>query len=218
MAEELYREWFVRLRFPGHEKVNIYKGVPEGWEVKKIKEIVNRKPFGRIYRENELDIEGKTIVIDQSIKDYLGFYDGVPEHDASKDKPTILFGDHSCKMQLMIEPFSLAENVIPFTGKGKMPTVFLFFLIHNSIETTEYKRHWTELTNKGVYVPPLTLQEEFSVKATNHIVYKSQLKTLNRKVESVRDRLLSRLMSGKIDVENLDIRFPESMKEEAGHA
>jgi len=34
MAEELYREWFVRLRFPGHEKAKIIKGVPEGWDVK----------------------------------------------------------------------------------------------------------------------------------------------------------------------------------------
>jgi type I restriction enzyme S subunit len=31
MAEEIYREWFVRLRFPGHEKVKIVKGIPEGW-------------------------------------------------------------------------------------------------------------------------------------------------------------------------------------------
>ena len=29
MAEEIYREWFVRLRFPGHEKVKVVKGVPE---------------------------------------------------------------------------------------------------------------------------------------------------------------------------------------------
>ena len=33
MAEEIYREWFVRLRFPGHEKVKIVKGVPEGWRL-----------------------------------------------------------------------------------------------------------------------------------------------------------------------------------------
>ena len=33
MAEEIYREWFVRLRFPGHEKVKKVKGVPEGWEI-----------------------------------------------------------------------------------------------------------------------------------------------------------------------------------------
>ena len=33
-ARLLYREWFVRLRFPGHEHVKIKDGVPEGWERK----------------------------------------------------------------------------------------------------------------------------------------------------------------------------------------
>jgi len=32
MAEEIYREWFVRRRFPGHEKVKVVKGVPETWD------------------------------------------------------------------------------------------------------------------------------------------------------------------------------------------
>lgn len=30
-ARQLYKEWFVRLRFPGHEHVEIVDGVPEGW-------------------------------------------------------------------------------------------------------------------------------------------------------------------------------------------
>jgi len=33
-ARQLYREWFVRLRFPGHEHTRITNGVPEGWERK----------------------------------------------------------------------------------------------------------------------------------------------------------------------------------------
>lgn len=33
MAEEIYKEWFVRLRFPGNENVKVLKGVPCGWEV-----------------------------------------------------------------------------------------------------------------------------------------------------------------------------------------
>lgn len=41
MAEELYREWFVRLRFPEHEKTKIVKGIPEGWEVKYFQEELN---------------------------------------------------------------------------------------------------------------------------------------------------------------------------------
>ncbi len=35
-ARLLYREWFVRLRFPGHEHTHIINGVPEGWEVQGI--------------------------------------------------------------------------------------------------------------------------------------------------------------------------------------
>lgn len=32
-AQMLYREWFVRFRFPGHEHVKIIDGIPEGWEI-----------------------------------------------------------------------------------------------------------------------------------------------------------------------------------------
>lgn len=38
-AQRLYKEWFVDLRFPGHENTNIIDGVPEGWERKKVEEI-----------------------------------------------------------------------------------------------------------------------------------------------------------------------------------
>ena len=30
-AQELYKEWFVRFRFPGHEKIKFENGLPEGW-------------------------------------------------------------------------------------------------------------------------------------------------------------------------------------------
>ena len=38
-ARLLYKEWFVHLRFPGHEHVKIRNGVPEGWEKKKISDV-----------------------------------------------------------------------------------------------------------------------------------------------------------------------------------
>jgi type I restriction enzyme, S subunit len=38
-ARLLYQEWFIHLRFPGHEQVKIIDGVPEGWEKKTLKEI-----------------------------------------------------------------------------------------------------------------------------------------------------------------------------------
>jgi len=40
LAEEVYREWFVRLRFPGHEVVRRVKGIPVDWSIKRFYEIV----------------------------------------------------------------------------------------------------------------------------------------------------------------------------------
>ena len=38
-AQRLYKEWFIDLRFPGHENTMIVDGVPEGWEKKKISDV-----------------------------------------------------------------------------------------------------------------------------------------------------------------------------------
>ena len=40
-AQRLYKEWFIDLHFPGHENTNIIDGVPEGWENKKLIDLVN---------------------------------------------------------------------------------------------------------------------------------------------------------------------------------
>ena len=43
MAENLYKEWFVRFRFPGHEKVEMVNGLPKGWKINSLKEICEFK-------------------------------------------------------------------------------------------------------------------------------------------------------------------------------
>lgn len=40
-AQRLYREWFVELRFPGHESVKVMDGVPEGWKKQKLVDIAD---------------------------------------------------------------------------------------------------------------------------------------------------------------------------------
>lgn len=42
MAEQIYKEWFVRMRFPGYENAEFEKGVPKGWEIKQVKD------FGKV--------------------------------------------------------------------------------------------------------------------------------------------------------------------------
>ena len=45
-ARQLYREWFVRLRFPGHEHTRITNGVPEGWEPSRLSETLSKSIAG----------------------------------------------------------------------------------------------------------------------------------------------------------------------------
>ncbi len=51
-ARLLYEEWFVRLRFPGHEHVRIVNGVPEDWYVKTLGDIARTNE--KSYRAEEL--------------------------------------------------------------------------------------------------------------------------------------------------------------------
>ena len=44
MAENLYKEWFVRLRFPGYDKVEYDNGIPKGWYRKRADEVISFNP------------------------------------------------------------------------------------------------------------------------------------------------------------------------------
>ena len=199
-AEELYKEWFVRFRFPNHQNTEFENGIPKGWKVNKTKAVVKRLPFGELYKAEDTEKEGNVIVIDQSQDEYVGFHNNKPSHIATKDKPIIIFGDHSCKNQLMITPFSLSENVVPFVSNDTAPTCYLFYAMHNLIETTEYKRHWSELMSKKILLPTEELTISFANIIKPLLGLIEQIKTQNRNLINQRDLLLPRLMSGKLEV------------------
>ena len=204
MAENLYKEWFVRFRFPGHETTPFENGIPKGWKIEKIKNCVKRLPFGKTYKDAELEKEGSIIVIDQSTEPFIGYHNDVAAHQANAKNPIILFGDHSCKFVLMTRDFSLGENIVPFISYNDeiVNPYYLFFATHKIIETTEYKRHWGEFVNKKILIPTIDLQKEFARTSTS---IKSQLEQLlleNQNLIKQRDLLLPRLMSGKQEISN----------------
>jgi len=53
-ARLLYREWFVHLRFPGHEHAKIIDGVPEGWEKKPLGDVAPLKYGKALKKENRV--------------------------------------------------------------------------------------------------------------------------------------------------------------------
>ena len=68
-ARELYREWFVRLRFPGHEHTKIVDGVPEGWTTRALGEIADivmgQSPKSLYYNE-----EGNGLPFHQGVTNF----------------------------------------------------------------------------------------------------------------------------------------------------
>lgn len=68
MAQEIYKEWFVRFRFPGYEKVKFVNGLPEGWEVVKLGDLVNIKGGKRLPT-------GKDFCIEQTEHPYIRIRD-----------------------------------------------------------------------------------------------------------------------------------------------
>lgn len=57
MAQNLYREWFVHFRFPGHEKVRMVDSelgpIPEGWKIKKVTDSILINPRTKVSKEGE---------------------------------------------------------------------------------------------------------------------------------------------------------------------
>ncbi len=212
MAQALYREWFVKFRFPGHENVRMVElelgMVPDGWGVKKVKDILKRLKAGNVYAEHDVIKAGHVLVIDQSRDSFLGFHNNNPDHMATPEKPIIIFGDHTCKMQLMVEPFSVGPNVVPFISQNEAPILYLYFLVRNLVETKEYKRHWTELTNKTVVLASNESARRFASFTMPIFEQIDSLMRKNLNLRRTRDLLLPKLISGEVDLEKLNIKIP----------
>src|SRR5690606_7309749 len=58
MAQQTYKEWFVRMRFPGHEtsEINVETGLPVGWEKVKLGEMITLN-YGKALKQ-DIRVEG----------------------------------------------------------------------------------------------------------------------------------------------------------------
>jgi type I restriction enzyme S subunit len=75
-ARQLYKEWFVRFRFPGHEHVKIFDGVPEGWGVKALADVcipgngIQTGPFGSQLHQSDYTELGVPVVMPKDLRGY----------------------------------------------------------------------------------------------------------------------------------------------------
>jgi len=222
-ARLLYREWFVHLRFPGHEHVKIVDGVPEGWEKKLISEVCETVGGGTPSTQKaEYWIDGDipwVVPTDITRSKSLALLDtekkitdsGLRNSSAKMVPPyTILMTSRAS-----VGFFALTEkevctnqgfiNVIPHVEESRM------YILHNLMyRVDEIRSHAGGSTYKeinktrfralSIIIPTELLLKEFS--DASYLIFKQvqALEQQNRKLHQARDLLLPRLMNGEITV------------------
>jgi type I restriction enzyme S subunit len=218
-ARLLYREWFVRLRFPGHEHVRITNGTPEGWERVPVPEAIEINPTTKLSDEEEhwyvemSDLPTDSMVIQNAIK-----RDG---RSGSKFRN----GD-----TLLARITPCLENgktgFVNFMAKGEAGRGSTEFIVLRSKRVTpefvyclartyEFRGNAIKsmVGSSGrqrvqetcfekflILIPPRTILDLFSDFAAPAFQQIHNLHKQNQKLRAARDLLLPKLMSGEISV------------------
>ena len=222
-ARLLYKEWFVHLRFPGHEHTRIIDGVPEGWVRKTLEDLCDHVNYGYTASANENNIGPK----------FLRITDIVPE--------TIDWGHvPHCEIdEKKLQKFRLIEGDIVVARTGatvgyakrvgpRLPVaVFASYLVrfrfgrqYDNIlggifmESDDYKAYVRSnisgaaqpnanahiLGGVKILVPPVTLKRLFREIAEPIINQRIVFQEQNQNLAKARDLLLPKLMNGEVAV------------------
>ena len=202
-AQRLYKEWFVDLHFPGHENTKIVDGVPEGWEKKKVGDMISKIQRTKQVTTNNYQASGKIPVIDQS-RNYIAGYTDDAECLVKVTVPYIVFGDHTRILKYI--PFSFAKGadgtqLIMSNDLERMPqTLFYNSLIEIDLSNYSYARHFKYLKEEFVLLPSEYIARKYDSIVSRYYQSIQKSREQIRLITEARDRLLPKLMSGEIEV------------------
>lgn len=211
MAQRIYQEWFVNFRFPGYEKVRFVDSelgkIPEGWEVRKVGDILEKLKRKKKVKKQNYEPDGTIPVVDQG-REFIGGYTTDTETLYNNPLPIIVFGDHTRVLKYVDFPFaSGADGTQLLRANTERMPISLFYYALNSIDLSDfaYSRHFKFLKEKKVLIPNGPTAKSFE-RVVNPM--RNQIKCLlnrNNNLRRTRDLLLPKLISGELDVSDLDI-------------
>lgn len=208
----LYKEWFVHLKFPGHEQLAVVDGAPEGWEhqplSKTCKLVMGQSPKSEYYNS-----DGQGLPFHQGVKNFGNRY---IKHEVFCTKKNRIAepGDILCSVRAPVGRLNITlEQIIIGRGLAAINNLRGF----QSFQFYQLKSHFfkedligggaifasvtkKQLSSQMLLVPPdpiLRLFEENSIPVDQQI---ANLHNQNIRLREARDRLLPRLMSGTITV------------------
>ena len=231
MAEDIYREWFVRLRFPGHESVKVEKGIPKDWRFAELSEMAtinssSIKKSAQPERILYIDISAVSTnhiddLAEMALADAPGRARRLVKHGDvvwSSVRPA------NRAFCLVYEP---PENLVASTGFAVIsPKIGIPFTFINFAVTSDSFVEQMSMVAKGSAYPATSFDDFGKAKILQpspdlfnrfHAICepmfkrRHQMRLANSALAKQRDALLPRLISGKLAVDALDICFPPGM-------
>jgi len=217
MAQNLYREWFVKFRFPGHQHARFTDSplgrIPEGWEMSKVEGILKKVKRGVKIQKQDYAAEDLIPVVDQG-KEFIGGYTDNTESLISDDLPLIVFGDHTRVLKFIDFPFACGADGTQLlkSNDERMPmTLFYYALSAIDLSDFAYARHFKFLKEEDLVLPNKSIADFFNQFVLPLREQTRSLMQKNTTLRRTRDLLLPRLISGEVDVSELDIAVPEEV-------
>ena len=218
-ARLLYREWFVHLRFPGYEHVNIDEGLPEGWERRTLGDIAEANKES--YRAKELPDEINYIDISSVAQGRVVSKTRLPASEApGRARRKIRYGDiiwsnvrpNLRAYALMLEPEELDVVSTGFTvlTATRVPFTWLYMFVTTDNFVGHLINHATgvgypavrpdDFERAGAPIPSRMLLDQFHEVAEPSFRLICKLDQQSQKLAEARDLLLPRLMNGELAV------------------
>ena len=211
-ARLLYKEWFVHLRFPGHEHTTITDGVPEGWEKGTVGDISTRIKVKYTINDENLPLVDLSRI--------RGKTSSVVEIGSSKDLETsriifeiddILFSSIRPYLhKVVFAPFKGITNTSVFVARANVPWLrsYLTILLSSNYAIAYANQHttgtkmpvvkWISVASMPVLIPPKSVLAHYEVVVGVMLQKIKQLYFVDQQLAKARDLLMPRLMNGEI--------------------
>jgi type I restriction enzyme S subunit len=222
-ARLLYQEWFVRLRFPGHEHTRIINGVPEGWERRTLAELCESIDYGYTSSAEQDEVGPKFLRITDIVPDFIDWA-SVPYCQIEEVRMKKF---HLCEGDIVIARTGATVGYAKRLHRHHPDAVFASYLVRLRlkpdvdnlmvgvfVESQKYKQYVQSriggaaqpnanakvLAGAEILVPLTSLQRAFRDFVGPLVEQRELLQLQNQKLRAAPDLLLPKLMSGEIAV------------------
>jgi type I restriction enzyme S subunit len=221
-TRELYKEWFVRMRFSGHKEAKFVKGLPEGWEIVRIDSLYKTSSGGTPSREkSEYYINGiynwvKTGELNDSF--IFETSEKITEIALKKSSAKLfppyttifaMYGNTIGQLGITTQPAATNQAccaLLPLTKEYSYEFIFLTLLLNRNeiisfgMGAAQQNVSQDELKKYKIIKPTADLALRFKNLINPMFEQIETLQQQNTQLRQIRDRLLPRLISGKLEV------------------